>query len=195
MSIINWLLGKSTTPKYEEPPRVPVDWLAFENRLAEAVESEVAAFAASHTGETFYALALDCNAHYCNVLLCLNTPEQLHESSAEYAGADIGPRFDHELKNMRWGLGDWKYHPLDLANNEWYEGLSEELGEYPELLNSEDSEVFLRCACRALLRAEKSGVFSTLKTTDDFAFVVIDLDEDFESGNRRMIEVSSGSDS
>jgi hypothetical protein len=154
-----------------------IAWADIENRLYELCASEIRRFAKANSDETFYAFALDCNSEYGDVLLCLNTPDELRRG-----GNDV-----------RWSLGDWKYQGFESGEFEkaWRRYarsvteacMEEEEDERTFLKPTQDQ--FMRTACRVLVRLELTNVFESLRRTDDFKTWVADHDElDEESWGR-----------
>jgi hypothetical protein len=191
MGLLDWLKGKKASPSADPSPGpTDVDWIGLENHLADALTDEVRRFATRHDHETFYGIALDCNAYYANVLLCANTPTALDEAAARYAnGRPIDD--DAERESLRWGLGDWKYQGFNLDSDAWRERMAPRLDEFAELPSPEDTERFLVACCRVLLRLEGSGLFRDLQTTPDFRVACIDHDEDLTQGDARLDRIRS----
>jgi hypothetical protein len=188
MGIIDWLKGKSAPVPVVGAPRAEMDWRGFEDALTVAIENEVVAFAEQHRDELFYGFAIDCNAYYANILFCLNTPENLHESARHYAGSDDPDEIERQKEDLLWGLGDWKYHGFNLESRAWSRDVPM-LDEFAELPNEADTEEFRVTCCKALLRAEAKGVFNALRRTADFRVACIDHDEDVHGGDRRLERV------
>ncbi len=193
MGLLDWLRGKSAPPMPDPPhERADLDWRELEDALASAITAQMSDFSDAHSGEEFYAFALDCNAYYANVLFCLNTPESLEGSARSYANQNDNDSLAKEREALRWGLGDWRYQGFNLESRHWPEQVPM-LDDFAELPHPDDTEQFLVICCRALLRAQRSGAFEALRKTVDFAVACIDHDEDFTSGEARLERVRAGS--
>ena len=188
MGIIDWLKGKSAPTERAPEERADVDWHELETALTRAIAGQVAEFAQSHVDEEFYGFAIDCNGYYANVLLCLNTPDALTASARNYAGTDAPEVIERQMADLRWGLGDWKYHGFNLDSPTWPDAVPM-LEDFAELPSEADTEQFIETCCRALLAAERQGAFSPLKCTADFRVACIDHDEDLQGGDTRLARV------
>jgi len=187
MSFFDWIRGKAPkTESLSSEPHADLDWKALEDALTSAIVSQIARFAATHPDEQFYGFALDCNAYYANVLFCLNTPISLEKSARRYAESDDPKKIAHEKKILEWGLGDWAYQGFNIDTPNWSSDVPM-LESFAEIPGNE--EEFLVTCCKALIRAEKLGAFSVLKTTPDFRSACIDHDEDASTGEKRLDRV------
>jgi hypothetical protein len=162
------------------------DWLAFEGKLADLLEADLLRFAQEHQDETFYSLALDCNAAYCDILMSANTPDALRVAASRYAEDQSAGSIHAAEEVLRWGLGDWKYHGFNLKDPDDRKRYRSVLPGGDELHSSEECERFLIAACRAILTIERRNVLATLSKTKDFRLACIDHDEDFASGAARL---------
>lgn len=161
------------------------DWTPFEIALAALLEEEVRRFGAQHPDEQFYAIALDCNAQYGDILICANTPETLDARAERFAASEAGGMADaREL--MRWGVADWKYAGFNLDAPQWRTRYKAILPIGDELHQPQDIEGFLETVCRSLIRAERAGVFECLSRTPDFRIACMDHDEDMVQGDERL---------
>jgi Domain of unknown function (DUF4303) len=175
------ILGLLIYRRRGKPVSARIDWPKFETELSVALEAEIERLATEHPRETFYSVALDCNAAYCDILLCANTPKSLSQSASSYLKDNPHSTLEAELEQLRWGLGDWKYHAFAVIR-------PAALGDLVELDESH-AEHFLLSACRALRRAERSPALSQLKKSPDFRVACIDHDEDIVAGDRRLNSV------
>jgi hypothetical protein len=162
------------------------DWRSFELKLTQLLEEDLLRFAREHEGEEFYALGLDCNAAYCDVLLSANTPEALAASARAYAKDEADASLRAEMDDLRWGFGDWKYHGFNLSGPGDWDRYHAVLPAGDELSSAEDCERFLVAACRALLALENGEAIKKLRRTGDFHVTCIDHDEDYAAGEDRM---------
>jgi Domain of unknown function (DUF4303) len=163
-----------------------IDWLLFENSLVKLLEADITSFAAQHTDEVFYALALDCNAANCDVLLRANTPTALRDTAMTYSKDRTDQSINAESEELRWGLGDWKYHGINLEPRENWLEYRAALPGIDELHHPEDVEKFLVSSCRALLRIEQGDILRNLKRTADFRIACIDHDESILDSEERI---------
>lgn len=163
-----------------------IDWLLFENNLVKILEADITRFAAQHADEVFYALALDCNATSCDVLLCANTPTALRDAAMTYSKERADESINAESEELRWGLGDWKYHGINLEPKENWLEYRAALPGIGELAHPDDVEKFLVSACRALLRIEQGDILRNLKITADFRIACIDHDESILNSEERL---------
>jgi Domain of unknown function (DUF4303) len=163
-----------------------IDWLFFENSLVRLLETDIANFAKQHPEEIFYGLALDCNAANCDVLLCANTPIALRDAAITYSRDGTEQSIATESEELRWGLGDWKYHGINFEPRENWLQYHSALSGIDELQHPEDLEQFLASACRALLKLERNDVLQRLKRTPDFRLACIDHDESISDSDERL---------
>lgn len=158
-----------------------IDWTDIENRLYELCASEIQLFAKTHSGESFYAFALDCNGEYGDVLLCLNSPDELHRSGDD----------------LRWSLGDWKYQgfetrEFDKAWRRYARVITEACLEEEEDVRTflkPTQGLFMLTACRVLIRLESANAFDVFRRTHDFKTWVADHDESDEESWTRLDNV------
>lgn len=175
--------------KWKDPHGPQIHWAGFEVALTELIETEISRFAEVHKGEVFYGFALDCNAEYCDVLFCLNSTTGLHETATAYHTKNPQNSLEAEMDSLRWGLGDWKYQGFNFDAPEWESRYKAALPVDGELSIAEDINEFLETACRALVRAERAGVFAKLNLTEDFRVACIDHDENILEGDLRLDQV------
>ena len=180
--------------------------------LTTIVTEAINDFAQRHPDEQFYGFAFDCNADYGEVLLCLNTEQDLQASAKELKESppkSFLPKFDKMMEEkygvkpkplfhdktaaevaekLRWNPGDWKYQGFYNCSDDpdWAE-LAEEIAEQIE--TDEDREAFLRIICR-LIPAIKPAL-ERLHRTSDFRVLVIDHDETVETAWQRLAKLES----
>jgi hypothetical protein len=175
-----------------------IDWGDLETRLFELCASDIKRFANAHSDETFYGFALDCNADYGDVFLCVNTPDDLSRTSTKYAAKHSEGTSEWEAK-LKWALGDWKYQGFNSAefDADWkafqdaVEDASLDEEEDPETFQSPSTARFLETCCRVAIRLEQSGTLSVLKRTPDFQVFVADHDESDETSWARLKAVEA----
>jgi hypothetical protein len=155
-----------------------IDWQALERLLVELSKADIQRFAAEHRDETFYGFAFDCESEYGQVLLCLNTPDDLHRVAVQYSKGDtpgkaawaeihrklsekLGrppeeePRKtpEEEAVSLRWSLGDWKYQGLNTVDFEkGWESFEEAVSEACSD-EEQDEETFMTPTQDSFMRA------------------------------------------
>jgi hypothetical protein len=172
-----------------ETPLQSVDWKDFQARLLELLRQDLSRFAANHSDEVFYAVALDCNALYGDILLCANTPFALRERASEYSQDPSDKAVARQEKILRWGFGDWKYHGINLDLSGGIQRYKDLLAGHDEITHPADQERFLKAASRALINLESSPEIALLSRTSDFQVMCADHDEDLSVGKRRLARV------
>jgi hypothetical protein len=171
-----------------------VDWRRVEGTLRRACEEAVAAFAAEHARESFYGFALDCNADYGEVFLCLNTEADLAAWAARIYPAYSPREIDSVL---RWNAGDWKYHGFNTnppCAEKWEKAWSETQDSiHDAFLDDEDgdeiAERFMVSACRVMVALEKDGVLDAFRRGRGFKTLVRDHDEPIADSWARLLRV------
>jgi Domain of unknown function (DUF4303) len=187
MGVFDWL--KNLMRKNTEPvaARANVDWAAFEVALTAALEVELAAFAAQYSADTFYGLALDCNAYYADILLCANTQKSLDDAVTRYTSANDAPDVLTRMRSdLTWSLGDWQYQGFNLDSAPWQVAMNARLEALAELPAPQDTKQFLVSCCRSLIAVERGAAIGQLNRTADFKFLCIDHDESFNEGEARL---------
>jgi len=189
---------------------MPVPQDKLRTTLGRITSTAIAAFAQQHQSERFYGFAFDCNAEYGQVLLCLNTEEDLLDTAKNLKADPPKPfleKFDkmmeekygvkpkplyHDktvpeiVEDLRWETGDWKYQGFYDCNDdpEWAAlaaGISE--------AHESDSETFLETVCRVL--PEIQVALACLNRTKDFRALMIDHDESVETAWSRLERLQS----
>jgi hypothetical protein len=174
-----------------------LDWKRVEETLRRASADAIAAFAAEHRDESFYAFAFDCNADYGEVFLCLNTEADLAATVRAWLAADPA-RVEREIESdLRWNVGDWKYHAFNInppCEKGWEKAWSETEGLIHDATLDDDdgdeiAERFLVSACRVMVAMEKDGVLDVLRRDPGFKTLVGDHDEPIEDSWARLLRV------
>lgn len=190
--------GSDTVTSPEEPeirsPFSDFGWRRAEAGIAELLARDLESFARVHREEEFYAVGLDCNSEYGDMLLSANTPLALRKSAESYAQSGSDSEIADEEAELRWEFADWAYHGFNYQESGGY-------GEYKALLpnadcfeHPDDREMFMEIATRALLSLEKRGVLGLLRRTSDFRLICVDDGEDLAEAEARMKRVA-GTDS
>lgn len=158
--------------------------------LVPLMEKALAAFLDAHQGERYYCFALDCNAAYAEINLCLNTEEAFAGFLRRYrespcAGPSESPQ---DQLDLRYNTGNWDYQCF-----ETFYALEEER---LQALYGEDEEALLRDMMAfnhdLLRRLLATDAFRRIPKTDDFRVLCIDHDEDVaEALDRTARYVSS----
>jgi uncharacterized protein DUF4303 len=168
-------------------------WKRVEDELYGASVDALESFARDHPGETYYGFMFDCNADYGEVLLCLNTEEDLAERSRRHYPTYSQGEIDAEL---RWNPGDWRYQGFNTTppyaeawDARW--SAPQETIASARLVGEEDevNEEFLTTVCRVLVRMERNGVFDCLVRDNRFKVFVSDHDEAPEDAGTRLLRV------
>ncbi|MFO1494397.1 MAG: DUF4303 domain-containing protein [Lysobacterales bacterium] len=152
--------------------------------LARDLES----FALAHRGEEFYAVGLDRNSQYGDMLLSANTLLALRNSASNYAQSGNESEIAAQEIELRWGFGDWAYHGFNYRESGGYQEYKALLPSADCLQHPDDREMFMETVTRALLSLEKRGVLSLLKRTD-FRLICMDDGEGQVEAEERMKRV------
>ena len=139
----------------------------------------------------------DCNSVYGQILLCLNTEDDLQRQTESYKKGSLDLYADESADDIRtrlqWNAGDWKYQDFNSPNFDktWTPFQSavsdicddEEKDEETFLTPTRDR--FMKSVCRVLVHLENQGAFKCLDRARDFKTFVADHDEpELESWNR-----------
>jgi hypothetical protein len=191
---------------------MPLNQKKLRATLARIALVQVTAFAERHKGEQFYGFAFDCNADYCQVLLCLNTEQDLQDRAKKLKEAppkSFLPKFDKMLEEkygvkpkplyddktmpeiveqLRWETGDWKYQGFyNCDDNPEWAALATDIAEEED--SDSNREIFLEAVCHVL--PDFQAAFDRLNCTSNFRGLVIDHDESVETAWRRLEKVQS----
>ncbi len=167
-----------------------IDWTRFEALLFDLACDELAAFAAEHREEVFYAFCFDCSE--TSVLFCVNTEPHLATALAERSAAYPDQYATPAQRDaFRYRPGDWQYHGFNwsrpappLTGDERWADVWEPLAEL--VREPHDHIEFVDAIARVARRLESTGAFSVLRTTADFRVFVIDHDEPPSAALARM---------
>ncbi len=170
------------------------DWEGAEIGIACLFERDIRRFISAHHGEEFYAVAVDCNSLYGDVLLSANTVDSLRKAAIGFASSGIESETDRKMEEMRWGFGDWEYHGFNYGDDEGYSKYKQFLPDTDVMEHPDDRTVFLETVTRALLRLEGSGVLTQMRRTADFKVLCKDDEEELEDAVERL-ERLRGADS
>jgi hypothetical protein len=197
--------GQSRATEWEAELPDPIDWKAMEEQLFTLCETQISVLAATHPGEVFYGVGLDCTAESGEVLIHANTEESLAQAASDsmqrspqyYEGRSIG----EVVEELRWGFGDWKYHAFNLDDPTW----SENWGDVEEMITNATNvfvnnrkwpemeaakEEFMRMASRVALRLRTSSSGNRLAKTGKFSTLCAEHNEGPDAGFDRMNSLS-----
>ncbi|MCE2571186.1 hypothetical protein [Motilimonas eburnea] len=164
-------------------------WEEYEEALFQGVFESIKRFSNQSHDDTFYAMCIDTNAEYGQVLLHFNSIESLDASDGD-ARWDVGgwekyfDIIDELEQDDRFFSDIWSVHEKDILDkmmrieDEW------DHGEWP-------IEDFMIMASKVGNRLAASDVFRNLKVTSDFKVVVVNHDEEIEEGILRMQKVAN----
>jgi hypothetical protein len=184
---------------------IPADKL--KTTLTAITKKALVDFARLHADEVFYGFAFDCNPDYCEVLLCLNTEEDLSRRAKrikEAPSASIFPKFDKTMEErfgikagprrdertidqiaeeLRWSTGDWKYQGFYNCNSDSrWDNIEEKITEdYDE---DSDHETFMETVCLTL--KEIDDAISLLNCSTNFRTFAISHDESIATAWKRL---------
>lgn len=96
------------------------DWGSAEAGISELLARDIESFALAHREEEFYAVGLDCNSEYGDMLLSANTPLALRNSASNYAQSGNESEIAAQEIELRWGFGDWAYHGFNYRESGGY---------------------------------------------------------------------------
>ena len=171
-----------------------VNWKRIEDTLRGASAEAIASFAAAHSTESFYGFAMDCNPDYGEVLLSVNTEVDLAATAARHYAGWSAREVEGQL---RWGVGDWRYHAFNTEppcaeawERAWsgtVDQIQEAFGEAEDAEADDMEERFLVSACRVLLALERDGAFDALRRDPGFKTLVAGHDEAIEDSWARLL--------
>lgn len=174
----------------------PPDLLAIEDRLFALSVASIRQFAEDHPDESFYGFGIDCMADMGIFLLCFNSEAAFAETAKEYI-----ERYQYsaaQLAHLKTSFGDWKYQGFNDGQPAWDQGWETCREAIEDYLTGDDIDVdkandyveqLMRCACRVLVRIERSGVFERTKMDPGFTTSVMDHDEDLQEATLRLNSV------
>jgi hypothetical protein len=149
--------------------------------------------ATQHPDEEFYGVFFDCDVVYTGVLAHLNTNALLRQTAMECQSRKrrpAGPLYpglstEQVMEELRWDGGSWGHFEVFHGPN------FKEIAEAYDRLQDESAlkENFMRMACRAVVRMERSGVFDCLRRTSNFRVLCVYVRETVEDGDRRLNRV------
>jgi hypothetical protein len=138
-------------------------------RLLDASVQAISNFAASHSDEEFYALAIDAN------ILCLNSTQSFAATLQKYRTKHPKHYSTPEaVQDLKMNTGDWAYQGFfDLDEGS---GFCHDLYDEHYDANAETSTTteYSRTMAELLKRIQNSGVLLRMKTTDDFVAIVVE---------------------
>jgi hypothetical protein len=170
-----------------------MEWPKIERRLLRASKEALQSFASEYSHVSFYGFIFDCNADYGEVLLCLNSEQDLAERAKHSY-----PNYSQEEieRSLRWNAGDWAYHGFNVEarfarkwEKQWAATQERIQSAYFEDEDDEVSELFLQSVCRVLIAMERSGAFNCVSRTPGFKALVRDHDEALDDAWERLDQI------
>lgn len=172
------------------------DLRLIEERLYALSMASIHLFNEEHPDESFYGFGIDCMADMGIFLLCFN-------SEAAFAGTakDYIERFQYsaaDLAELKASFGDWKYQDFNQDQAHWEPGwhaCRDAIEAYmtDDAIGIEEANAYaeqlMRCACRVLVRLERSGIFQRTRMDPGFTTSVRDHDENLQEATDRLNSV------
>ena len=183
--------------------KVEIDWPLMEKTLIDICLRDIKKFAEEHTDEEFYGFTLDCNSEYGDVLLCLNTKQDLRKQAEKYMKLHRewpeNKTLEDIEQDLRWNAGDWKHQEFNSKefNSDWRifaEFILDKVDseeEDPDTFMKPSQEIFMGMACRVVFRLQSIGAFDCLNRTPDFRVFVSDHEDLKEDAWNRLQRVRS----
>ncbi|NHZ36348.1 DUF4303 domain-containing protein [Massilia rubra] len=153
-------------------------------------------FSDEHPDESFYGFGIDCMADSGMFLLCFNSEAAFAETAKEYI-----ERFQYsaaDLAALKTNFGDWKYQDFNQDQPHWEAGWGAHRDAIEAYTFADETEIeeahayveqLMRCACRVLVRLERSGIFERTNMDPGFTTSVMDHDEDLQEATLRLNSV------
>jgi hypothetical protein len=172
------------------------DLHAIEDQLFALSVESIRQFAAAHPDEHFYGFGIDCMADMGMFLLCFNSEAAFAETAKQYI-----ERFDYsaaQLAQLKTNFGDWKYQDFNQDQPHWSAGWDDWRDAIEAYLSDGEVEIdqadayveqLMRCACRVLVRIERSSILQCTKMDHGFTTAVMDHDEDLQEATLRLKSV------
>ena len=172
------------------------DLRPIEDQLFALSMASIRQFSDEHPDESFYGFGIDCMADSGMFLLCFNSEAAFAETAKEYI-----ERFQYsaaDLAALKTNFGDWKYQDFNQDQPHWEPGW----GAYRDAIEAyifaheiavEEADAYveqlMRCACRVLVRLERSGIFERTNMDREFTTAVMDHDENLQEATDRLNSV------
>lgn len=146
--------------------------------LLPLLEKAVETFLDQHPDLRYYCFALDCNADYAEINLCLNTEEAFARTLQRYQSGPYAESYRDEeaVRSLRYNPGDWEYQCFATFYALEEKELEARYGEDDEALLAEMT-AFNRDLLRRLM---KTDAFRRIPKTEGFRALCIDHDEDVD---------------
>lgn len=161
------------------------DYKKIKTLISSQIREFVVEFAASNENRSVYALALDVNEDYGDIIVCINTEESLSKRASsvytDYSEDEIGG-----ISGIRFNPGEFEFsRVLDLGDfQEAYEKKIETLKTEASVLRNQ--EKLSEAAAEALL--ESRDTFNILDTTEDFIFYHCFQNSSHEQSQRLILK-------
>jgi hypothetical protein len=170
------------------------DWPQLERKLFDLASTDVHNFGGKHSSESFYGFAFDCNAESGDVFLCFNSVTDLRERAEEYHLRHPEKTVAYFEEELRWRLGDWKYHEFN-SEGFYVTWTPLRLSVWNICMNSDTAtseqaaSQFMVSATSVLARMEVMGIFDSINRTPDFKTIAINLHDSLEHGWQKFEKV------
>lgn len=163
------------------------DLTLIEDQLFVLSMASIRQFNDDHPDESFYGFGIDCMADMGIFLLCFNSEAAFAETAKEYI-----ERFQYsaaDLAALKTSFGDWKYQDFNQDQAHWEPGWHACRDAIEEYMTDDAIEVgqadayaeqLMRCACRVLVRLERSGIFQRTRMDPAFTTAVMGHDENLQ---------------
>lgn len=168
----------------------------IEDQLFALSSEAIRHFADAHPDQSFYGFGIDCMADMGIFLLCFNSEAAFAATARHYI-----ERFDYsaaQLAQLKTNFGDWAYQDVNQDQPHWAPGWDAQRDAIEAYLCDEELEreqadayveQLMRCACRVLVRLERSGIFERTKMDPGFTTAVMDHDQDLQEATLRLNSV------
>lgn len=153
--------------------------------LLSLAEKALGAFLDQHPGLRYYCFALDCNAEYAEINLCLNTEEAFSSFLKRYRESPYaGPSSTQaDQIDLRYNPGNWDYQCFATFYALEEDELARRYGDDDETLLRE-MMAFNQSLLDLLVRTD---AFRRIPKTEDFRVLCIDHDEEVADALARTI--------
>lgn len=150
--------------------------------ILQQAQQDINTFLDAHKGLAFYCFALDCNAEYAEINLCLNTEEDFQETLRRYQSGPYGEHYQEEedIASLRYNPGDWAYQCFETYYVMQEDELEKAYGEEDE----RKVEEMMQFSFELLAGICDTQAYARIPKTADFRVMCIDHDQDEEEALR-----------